>query len=205
MNYSAINIGELEVIPETDSWSALGSSELPFVSANAILGANAGIEVPPYVIQEVETGTGQTVRFGFLGVTDPSTDSLAIDFADPIEKARSLVGELRGKCDVLVVLAQLPLPAAKELARAVTGIDILVGAANDTHLSQPHFEGDTLISYPYPQGMALGELRLFFDEQARPERFFYRLVPLSSRLADHPDYIEFQRKAEAEITEAKSP
>ena len=204
MNYSAINIGELEVIPETGRVRELGKSKLPFVSANAILGPESGLEVPPYVIQEVETASGRTIRFGFLGLTDPASDSLAIDFADPVDKARALVGELRGKCDVLVVLAQLPLPTAKDLARAVPGIDILVGAANDTHLSHPSFEGDTLICYPHPQGMALGELRLFFDAEARATRFFYRLVPLSSRLPDHPDFIEFQQKAEAEIIKAKS-
>ena len=204
MNYSAINIGELEVIPETDRWTELGNTKLPFVSANAILGSESGLEIPPYVVQEVETAEGRTIRFGFLGLTDPASDSLAIDFADPVEKARALVGKLRGKCDVVVVLAQLPLPAAKELARAVPGIDILVGAANDTHLAHPVFEGDTLISYPYPQGMTLGELRLFFDAESRAARFFYRLVPLSSRLLDHPDFIEFQQKAEAEIIQAKS-
>ena len=204
MNYSAINIGELEVIPETGRFRELGHSRLPLVSANAILGSEAGAVIPPYVIQEVETASGRTIRFGFLGLTDPTSDSLAIDFSDPVEKARGLVGELRGKCDVVVVLAQLPLPTAKDLAKAVPGIDILVGAANDTHLSQPVFEGDTLISYPYPQGMALGELRLFFDTEGRATRFFYRLVPLSSRLPDHPDFIEFQQRAEEEIIQAKS-
>lgn len=204
MNYSAINIGELEVLPETDRWNALRHTKLPFVSANAIAGSESELEIPPYVIQEVETASGQTIRFGFLGLTDPASDSLAIEFADPVEKVQALVGELRKKCDLVAVLAQLPLPAAKDLARAVPGIDILIGAANDTHLSQPVFEGDTLISYPYPQGMTLGELRLFFDAEARVTRYFYRLVPLSSRLPDHPDFIEFQKKAEAEIIQAKS-
>ena len=166
-----------EVIPETDRLSELGKSKLPFVSANAILGPESGLEVPPYVIQEVETASGRTIRLGFLGLTDPASDSLAIDFADPVDKARALVGKLRGKCDVLVVLAQLPLPAAKDLARAVPGIDILVGAANDTHLSHPSFEGDTLICYPYPQGMALGELRAFLRRRGAGNPFLLSLGP----------------------------
>ena len=204
MNYSAINIGELEVLPETNRWNDLEGAKLPFVSANATLGSESGVEIPPYVIQEVETASGRGIRFGFLGLADPASDSLSIRFSDPVERASVLVEELRGKCDVVVVLAQLPLPVAKDLAREVSGIDILVGAAKDTHLAQPIFEGDTLISYPYPQGMALGELRLFFDAEPRATRFFYRLVPLSSKLPDHPDFIEFQQKAEAEILEAKS-
>ena len=85
MNYSAINIGELEVIPETDRLSELGKTKLPFVSANAILAPELGLEIPPYVIQEVETASGRTIRFGFLGLTDPASDSLAIDFADPVD------------------------------------------------------------------------------------------------------------------------
>jgi 2',3'-cyclic-nucleotide 2'-phosphodiesterase (5'-nucleotidase family) len=205
MEYAAINIGELEVIKETDRWSELEKvAELPFISANAVVPAGSHPKFPPYVIREVEIFEGRSIRVGLLGLADPESGSLAIEFADPVEKARELVADLDGKCDVLVVLAQLPLPAAKELVKAVPAIDVLVGAANETHLPKPSLEGDTLICYPYPQGMGLGELRLFFDQDGRPARFFYRLVPLSSQLKDHPDFVEFQQKAEAEIEAAKS-
>ena len=98
----------------------------------------------------------------------------------------------------------LPRPPT-ELARAVPQIDILIGASNDTHPASVEMEGNTIIVYPYPQGMGLGDLRLFFNEEGRPARFFYRLVPLPSQLEDHPDWLEFQREAEGDINAAKSP
>ena len=206
MDYAAINIGELEVIPETDRWSELASvSDLPFVSANAVIPPGSAVKTSPYVIRDVETAGGRHIRVGLLGLTVPASGSLDIAFADPVEKALQHVDELADQSDVLVVLGQMSLSTAQELARAVPQIDILIGAANDTHPAGAEMEGNTIIVYPYPQGMGLGDLRLFFNEEGRPARFFYRLVPLPSQLEDHPDWLEFQREAEGDINAAKSP
>ena len=204
MGYAAVNVGELEVIPETDRWRELASSEVSLVSANALIPPNAPVEASPYVMREIETTRGRVIRVGLLGLSAPSSDSLTLEFADPIESARRYAAELAGRVDVLVALAQMPPTASQELARAVPEIDVVIGAANDVHINEPIFEGDALILYPIPQGMALGDLRLFFGEDGRPTRFFYRLVPLPSQLEDHPDWVEFQREAEAEINAAKS-
>ena len=205
MGYAAINIGELEAIEETDRWSDLAGSDLPWVSANAVIPSSAPVEVSPYVIREIESARGRAVRVGVLGIASPAPGSLAIEFADPIERARSYAAELAGQVDVLVALAQMTVADSRELVKAVPAIDIVIGAANDTHVTEPIFEGEAMILYPIPQGMTLGDLRLFFGDDGRPARFFYRLVPLPSQLEDHPDWVEFQREAEAEINAAKSP
>ncbi|HLE22527.1 MAG TPA: hypothetical protein VJB88_15565 [Vicinamibacteria bacterium] len=206
MDYAAINIGELEVIEETDRWNELGrASNLPWVSANAGIPAGSDVQPSPYLIRELETAKGRRLRVGLLGLTAPTSDRLAIEFRDPSATAREYVAQLAGECDLLIVLAQMSLSDAQELAKLIPQIDVLIGAANDTHLAKPIMEGNTLIGYPYPQGMGLGDLRLFFDQNGRPARFFYRVVPLAAQLADHPDFVEFQREAEAEISEAKSP
>lgn len=206
MDYAAINIGELEVIPETDRWSQLDEAPaLPFVSANAVIPSGGRVAPRPYVIREVELAgpKGGSIRVGLLGLTQPPGEAVSIDFADPIERARQFVSELRSQCDVLVVLAQMPLPSAKDLANAVPGIDVVLGAANDTHLARPDLESGTLVCYPYPRGMGLGELRLFLDDSGTPSRYFHRVVPLSRRFPHHPEFIEFEEKAVAEINEAK--
>jgi 2',3'-cyclic-nucleotide 2'-phosphodiesterase (5'-nucleotidase family) len=205
MGYAAINIGELEAIEETDRWSDLAGSDLPLVSANAIVPPSTPVQAPPYVIREIESSRGRVIRVGLLGLAAPAPGSLAIEFADPIERARSYAAELAGRVDVLVALAQMTEAGSRELVKAVPQIDIVIGAANDAHVAEPLFEGDSMILYPIPQGMSLGDLRLFFGDDGRPERFFYRLVPLPSQLEDHPDWVEFQRQAEAEINAAKSP
>ena len=206
MDYAAINIGELEVIPETDRWSELASvSDLPFVSANAVIPPGSTVKTSPYVVRDIETTGGRHIRVGLLGLAVPASDSLDIEFANPVEKTRQHVDALANQSDVLVVLGQMSSSNAHELARAVPQIDILIGASNDTHPAGVEMEGNTIIVYPYPQGMGLGDLRLFFNEEGRPARFFYRLVPLPSQLEDHPDWLEFQREAEGDINAAKSP
>jgi len=206
MDYAAINIGELEVIEETDRWNELASAfDLPWVSANAGIPAGSDVRPSPYVIRELETAKGRRLRVGLLGLAAPTSDQLAIEFTDPSAAARRYAARLADECDLLIVLAQMSLSNAQELARLIPEIDVLIGAANDTHLAQPVIEGNTLIGYPYPQGMGLGDLRLFFDQNGRPARFFYRVVPLAAQLEDHPDFVEFQREAEAEISDAKSP
>lgn len=205
MSYAAVNIGELEVIEETNRWQELASAELPFVSTNAIVPPDSGVDTSRHLVREIETRRGRIVKVGFMGLASPSTSSLAIEFAEPVASARDLAGELRGQVDLLVALVQMPPESARELVRAVPEIDIVIGAVNDTHAMEPVFEGESLILYPAPQGMALGDLRLFFDQEGRPGRYFYRLVPLPSQLEDHPDWIEFQREAEAAVNAAKEP
>lgn len=205
MNYAAINIGELETIQETNRWQELSSAELPLVSSNALIPPDSQVEASPYVVREIESRSGRVVKVGFLGLASPSTDSLAIEFANPVESAQRYAAELAGEVDLLVALVQMPPDASRELVRAVPAIDVVVGAVNDTHNIEPQFEGDSLILYPVPQGMALGDLRLFFDEEGRAHRFFYRLVPLPEQLEDHPDWIDFQHEAQAEINAAKDP
>ncbi|MGH9462937.1 MAG: hypothetical protein ACRD1X_17125, partial [Vicinamibacteria bacterium] len=190
MGYAAINIGELEVIEETDRWSELAGSDLPWVSANAIIPPNSRVEAPPYVIREIETARGRVIKVGLLGIASPAPGSLAIEFTDPIESGRRYAAELAGRVDLLVALAQMTEAGSRELVKAVPEIDIVIGAANDAHLVEPLFEGESMILYPISQGMALGDLRLFFADDGRPARFFYRLVPLSSQLEDHPDWVE---------------
>jgi 5'-nucleotidase / UDP-sugar diphosphatase len=205
MNYAAINIGELETLRETDRWQQLeAGSPLPYVSANAVIPPGSRLKPTPYAIREIERADKTRLRVALMGLTVPSSNTLAIEFADPVEKARQYVTELTGRYDVLVVLAQMPLPEAHRLAQAVPDIDILIGAEEDTDLMEPEMEGHTLICYPYPHGMGLGDLRLFFDADGHPARFFYRVVPLAAGLGDHPDWVEFQRQAETEITQAKS-
>ena len=205
MGYAAINIGELEVIEETDRWNDLAGSDLPLVSTNAVVPKGSLVEAPPYVIREIESARGRVVRVGLLGLAAPAPGSTAIEFADPIESARRYAAELAGRVDVLVALAQMAEAGSRELVKKVPEIDIVIGAANDAHLTEPLFEGESMILYPISQGMSLGDLRLFFGDDGRPTRFFYRLVPLPSQLEDHPDWVEFQREAEAEINAAKSP
>lgn len=65
------------------------------------------------------------------------------------------------------------------------------------------FRFGTLIVYPGEQGMFLGELRLFFGGERRATRYFHRLVPLAAAVEEDRSLVEFQRRAEAEITAAK--
>ena len=205
MDYAAINIGELEVIEETERWKELGGADLPWISTNAVLPAGSPVQPRPYIIQEIQSARGRTVRVGFLGLAAPAPAGLAIEFADPVERARSYAAELAGRVDVLVALAQMTVEDARELVKAAPAIDIVLGAEKDTQTIEPLFEGDSLILYPVSQGMTLGDLRLFFGDDGRPSRFFFRVVPLPSELEDHPDWVEFQQQAESEIKAAKSP
>lgn len=128
-----------------------GMAKFPVLSAN-VLQADGTNLLPAYTIKEVNG-----LKVGIFGLSTPETaykthpDNVrGLTFADPIETAKQMVNELKGKTDVIVALAHLGLDASSEItsqkvAQAVPGIDIIVDGHSHSELKDGLLVGNTLI------------------------------------------------------------
>jgi 2',3'-cyclic-nucleotide 2'-phosphodiesterase (5'-nucleotidase family) len=117
-----------------------------------------------------------------------------VEFLDQHEVACRMVDELKGQgADVIVAITHSGVEEDRELAREVSGIDVIVGGHCHTALHEPVLAGDTIIVQAGSLGMYLGQLELAYDSnsgrvRARNEENGHPfLIPVDSSFACHPE------------------
>jgi len=140
------------------------------------------------------------IRFGLFGLLGKeaqfyTTGAGAVTFSDAIETAREMVRVLREteKVDVVICLSHGGLEKGKDgrysdgddvrLARAVPGIDVVIGGHSHTALQEAIIVNDrTPVVQTGLEGQNLGELVLTLDgDKLKAE--FYRLHPIDDTVA----------------------
>lgn len=131
MGYGAMTLGELDLYRGSRYIeSVLDSTRVPITLANARF-AGSGQPVGERFVLHQAGG----VTFGVIGLLGQDFgDGQAMSrfkeagftVDDPFETAARLVPEVKSKADVVVVLAHLTVAAARDLARRVQEIDVLI-------------------------------------------------------------------------------
>ena len=141
------------------------------------------------------------VRVGLVGVSDfANAEGVRPDGApattDAVEAARTAVASLRGRVDVVVVLASVPRRVARTIAGEVEGVDFVI-AARESSATPPPPEriGQAHLLTAIDQGKGLGAIDLYVngtgpfhdtsDASASAERarLDERIHTLASRIA----------------------
>jgi 5'-nucleotidase / UDP-sugar diphosphatase len=143
------------------------------------------------------------IRFGIFGVlgkeaTIYTGGAGAVSFSDAIEAAAEMVTLLRGteKVDVVIALSHGGLEKGKDgscsdgddvrLAKAVPGIDIVIGGHSHTELYKAILvDGRTPVVQTGKYGENLGELVITLDG-GKLTAGFYRLHPIDDTIAGDP-------------------
>ncbi|MGA8848788.1 MAG: bifunctional UDP-sugar hydrolase/5'-nucleotidase [Dehalococcoidia bacterium] len=91
-------------------------------------------------------------------------DAGDVQFLDQYETARQAVAELKEQgANVIVDISHSGVGEDRELARAVPGIDVIVGGHSHTTLFKPVLQGDTVIVQAGCRGEYLGQLELAYN------------------------------------------
>lgn len=121
--------------------------------------------VEPYAIVPVGRA-----RVAVLGLTYSDTPAInrpqnvaGLDFRGAEETVRRYLPELAEQADLIVVLSHLGLDGDRALARAVTGIDVIVGGHTHVYLERPVEVNGTLLVQAGAKGQVLGRLDLTVD------------------------------------------
>lgn len=133
----------------------LQGATFPVLGANIDANNEALLKdkIQPYVIKDVD---GE--RVAILGLDTPDTAEISkpgntVTFTDPVAKAKALVTEMEGQgINKIILLSHLGYDKDVELAKAVSGIDVIVGGHTHTLLGESTaFEAIGMFANdPYP-------------------------------------------------------
>ncbi|MCJ7576321.1 MAG: bifunctional metallophosphatase/5'-nucleotidase [Dehalococcoidia bacterium] len=117
-----------------------------------------------------------------------------MQFLDQHETARRMVDDLKEQgADVIVAISHCGVSEDRELARAVPGIDVIVGGHCHTALFEPILEGTTVIVQAGSVGMYLGQLELAYNSNTdkvrvrNEENDHSFLIPIDDSFASDPE------------------
>lgn len=201
MGYDAMVLGNhdfnygQEVLAER-----MAQAEFPVLAANVIKEATGEVVGTSALLKTVGG-----VKVGIIGLSTPDTPVVThpknvegLVFADPVERAQSLVSYLEPKVDLIIALTHLGLAADKELAEAVPGIDVIVGGHSHTRLAAPVIVGNTYIVQAGEHTEALGYLELTIDN-GEITGFARRLLPVTAQTPEQPVVADIVAKWGAEL------
>jgi len=215
MGAAAINVGPLDLAQGLTFLREEASRGLPLISSNLVEPSSRTPIFQPYIIKKVNK-----TRIAFFGLLSPAsnpairkTEGEKFMVQDPAEAARAVIEKLRGKADVIVLLSVLDQYGEREIVKAVSGINFVLGGHEGRYIQSPVWEGQTPILESYRNGMYAGKLQLSFANAASPfrdelknceasnssdNRFVWTLVPLDRSFPEDRVVSEWIRKAGVE-------
>ena len=173
IGYDAMALGNHEFDNSSDVLARQRQwAKFPFLAANVLVKKTGEPLVDPYLIKEV--GGLKVAILGLITAEVPILvlpDNVSeLEFADPIATAARYVPQLRREADLVVALTHLGLYREEtdkrgdvQLARAVPGIDVIVGGHTHTELDEPVRIGDTIIVQAGGYSEQVGRLDLVVD------------------------------------------
>ena len=141
------------------------------LSANIVRKGTKDLVFKDYRIFKMSDGT----TVGVFGMTTPETayktnpsNVKEVEFLNPVETAKRMVGELRDKCDVLVAVMHMGVDKSSEftserIANEVSGIDVIVDGHSHTELPEGLWVKDTLIVQTGWHDYNLGKVTIHTD------------------------------------------
>lgn len=190
MGYDAMVVGAMDLSLGIETFqSRRVQAKFAIVSAN-LLTADGKPFVDPYVVLE-----RKGLRIGIIGITEPDVELQQISTAirgqlssqDPVEALKRYLPELRSKVDVVIVLSRLGLERDAVLAKAVPGIDIIVGGNSRTLMQQPQQVGSTLIVQQGYNGEWIGRTAIQYDDQGQVSKATTEGASLGADIKDDPE------------------
>jgi len=198
MRYDAMALGSTELdAPLSTVRARFEDAQFGLLSAN-VKADGALPNVQPYLLTQVD---GHTV--GIIGVTLESIErrfqalNLDLTVEEPIAAVRQAVDEIRDRADIIILLSNLEQTQARELARAVPDIDVIIGTYKGyqhTPVSVPGVEHEVVLHASYVLGEYLGMLQLYFDAQGRVIEFVGQALPLTEDYEDSPQMVELMQR-----------
>ena len=169
LGYDAVVAGNHEFDYTAATLTELSSKyDMPLLAAN-IKKADGTSFLTPYVIKDLNG-----IKIGIFGLTTPETvykshpkNTEGLVFEDPKVTAAEMVKELKGKVDLIVVLAHLGNEGdftSESVAKAVDGIDVMVDGHSHSEYKNGLKVNGTLIVQTGDKTKNLGIVKLLLKD-----------------------------------------
>lgn len=192
MNYmghdaAALGEGDIERLGVEVLQQRIDEAQFPFLSANVVLSGTDKLLVEPYTIIEVD---GHAVAI--VGLTGLAALQ-EVQIRDPLESVRTVVDEIQGQADVLILLSHAGLEMNLQIATEVPEIDLIIsgGAKGYTATPMEVADGPPIVhadtASPGHAGRRVGIGTWWFDEEGLLIGQEWTNIPLGPEIPDDPD------------------
>ncbi len=168
VGYDALTLGNHDFDHGQDALKArAGEAKFPFLAANIVEEATGKPPtwVKPYIVKQIAG-----IRFGIIGLANSGTpviskasNSKGLVFAREQDALKQILPEVKGKSDLVIVLAHEGIDQDQVLAANVPGIDVIVSAHTHVEQRQPKLVGSTIIVHAGYKAQYVGRLELKID------------------------------------------
>lgn len=168
IGYDAMVIGnhELDFTQQTLK-ERIQQARFPILAANIVDGKSNTHFAKPFVVKTVNG-----IKIGILGLAYANTplttarkNIAGLKFEEPQAVAAKTISQLRAEgAQIIVVLSHGGLGADRDLAKAIPGIDVIVGGHSHNRMKEVLREGETLIVQAGAHGSDLGRLDLTIEK-----------------------------------------
>lgn len=155
----------------------------PIISSNVYTADGKTLLVPTYT---TEIGGEKYTFVGFVAEDTPiltHPDNVkGLTFKSPVEVAKQIVPELKKQADHVIVVSHIGIDVDREIAKAVPGIDLIIGGHSHTPLQKPENVNGTYIVQDWEYGKSLGRADLYYYDD--------KLVGFSGGLVEYSDKVQ---------------
>jgi hypothetical protein len=169
MGYDAVNIGERDLIMGYHFFAeAAKKAKFTFLSSNLADKTGNSPFVRPHIIKDIAG-----LKVGIFGLIDDRAlmkGDPMITASNPVDKAKDVVKDLSGKCDIVIGLSQLGETEDRRLVQEIPGIDLVIGGVKSKTIRYKKV-GNTIMARVIPRGGYLGVLSLQVGRKGHPYSF----------------------------------
>jgi len=156
------------------------------ISSNIIWPPDAGKPPARFAVRKISLSEKQSVRFGFLGLTNPRTLKRGSRFRmrNPLQTLSAALEKHGSKADYWIILSDLTAAAAKQMAQQHPQVIAVLLMSKTYKLFQPQQVNQAVILHSVERGRYLGKLRLGFNQNGKITSFEPELINLNEEIRD---------------------
>ncbi len=166
---------------------------------DAAVSANVGLDVP--AVRYVEAGPWRVAVTGVGRPGSPYLQPEGVAWSDPVAAVRDGVAAWREAADLVVVLA---FDTGSDTARiaSIPGVDVVIEAGGYPGRQAPWTDEDTVWVQSRDEGLLVGELRLWIDDDGTVARAVDRWVDLDASIPEDRSIRRIARQADRDVAAA---
>ncbi len=193
IGYDAVNLGRNEIALPAQQISTISQAvTVPLISCNVSDSASGALLGKPYLLKTVAG-----VITAIIGVTQAGKTGENVKIAPPLPSLKEYLPQLLSQSHVIVVLADVALKTAEEIARQFPAIDMILLTGEGTF--SPKKVGPVVISGLTSQGRYLQQLRFAYHPPQGLKWVTARDIRLGEKISDHPGTVYLLNRYREEL------
>ena len=173
---------------------------IPFISSNIVYEQNSEYFVEPYIIKEFFPEPNTSIKVAILGVCPERKAFFSSRLGEPMlkslnpEKAiEKIVPELKGKCNIIILLSHLGFELTKQLAQKMNEIDIIISGGDQKTSSGIALPNHKIIASAGLEGKNLGSIEIS-NINSTIKMLKHELIPLTDKIENDRELLKLTKE-----------